>query len=94
MHAGDRAGRLRGAAHEEGGARALYEAADARNSPPEAGGDAASTAEDTAVTVAALANDADADGDALSIEGVGAANFLKVTVLKTAVSIAQFFGLV
>ncbi len=40
------------------------------NDPPVAGDDRAATAEDTAVTVAVLANDTDADGDALTVTGL------------------------
>ncbi len=40
------------------------------NDPPVATADSASTAEDTAVTIAALANDSDADGDTLAITAV------------------------
>ena len=42
----------------------------AANTPPDAVNDAASTAEDSAVTVAVLANDTDADGNALTVTGV------------------------
>ena len=41
-----------------------------QNDPPVARADAATTAEDTAVTIAVLANDADPDGDALSVASV------------------------
>ncbi len=43
------------------------------NHAPVAVADAATTAEDTAVTIAVLANDTDRDDDALSIRSVGAA---------------------
>ena len=43
------------------------------NDPPRAADDSAETAEDTAVTVAVLANDSDADGDALTVMQVTAA---------------------
>ncbi|GAB4262371.1 MAG: hypothetical protein Kow0092_12700 [Deferrisomatales bacterium] len=42
------------------------------NDLPAAGDDGATTAEDTPVTVAVLANDADPDGDPLAVTGVGA----------------------
>jgi hypothetical protein len=42
------------------------------NTPPVAADDAAVTDEDTAVTIDALANDADADGDSLTVTAVGA----------------------
>ena len=40
------------------------------NDPPTAGDDAAGTAEDTPVTIAVLVNDADPDGDVLTVTGV------------------------
>ena len=43
------------------------------NDGPVAANDAATTAEDTAVGIAVLANDTDLDGDSLSVTGVGAA---------------------
>jgi outer membrane protein OmpA-like peptidoglycan-associated protein len=42
------------------------------NQPPQAANDVASTPRDTAVEIAALANDSDADGDALTIAAVSA----------------------
>jgi large repetitive protein len=42
------------------------------NTPPVANADTASTNEDTAVTIAVLANDTDADGDALTVTGASA----------------------
>ncbi len=42
------------------------------NTPPVAGDDAATTSEDTPVTISVLANDADANGDALVVAAVGA----------------------
>src|SRR5205823_5459249 len=41
------------------------------NDPPVANDDAATTAEDTAVTIAVLGNDTDVDGDILVVTGVG-----------------------
>src|SRR5437773_8797741 len=41
------------------------------NDAPVANTDAATTAEDTAVTIAVLGNDIDVDGDALAVTGVG-----------------------
>src|SRR5436309_3174892 len=41
------------------------------NDAPVAGNDAATTAEDTAVTIAVLGNDTDVDGDTLTVTGVG-----------------------
>jgi VCBS repeat-containing protein len=46
------------------------------NAPPEAADDAATTGEDTPVTIAVLANDTDADGDALSILSADASSAL------------------
>src|SRR5207249_6395469 len=43
------------------------------NDPPVANNDAATTAEDTAVTIAVLGNDTDPDGDTLAVSGVGTA---------------------
>ena len=43
------------------------------NDPPAPGNDAATTAEDTPVTIAVLANDSDVDGDTVAVIGVGAA---------------------
>src|SRR5207249_2949827 len=43
------------------------------NDPPVANNDAATTAEDTAVTIAVLTNDTDVDGDTLVVSGVGTA---------------------
>src|SRR5207249_9618365 len=43
------------------------------NDPPVANNDAATTAEDTAVTIAVLTNDTDPDGDTLVVSGVGTA---------------------
>ncbi len=43
------------------------------NDPPQALDDSTSTSQDNAVTVAVLANDADPDGDALSVAAVGSA---------------------
>jgi len=45
----------------------------ATNDAPAAADDAATTAEDTAVTIAVLANDSDLDGDTLVVGSVGAA---------------------
>src|SRR2546426_176262 len=42
------------------------------NDAPVAGNDAATTAEDTAVTIAVLGNDTDVDGDTLTVTGVSA----------------------
>src|SRR5207247_1981404 len=42
------------------------------NDPPVANTDAATTAEDTPVTIAVLGNDTDVDGDTLSVSGVSA----------------------
>src|SRR5206468_4264314 len=42
------------------------------NDAPVANADAATTAEDTPVTIAVLGNDTDVDGDTLSVSGVGA----------------------
>src|SRR5262245_38140520 len=42
------------------------------NSPPDANNDTASTNEDTAVTIAVLANDTDSNGDALAVTGASA----------------------
>jgi large repetitive protein len=44
------------------------------NPPPVAANDAATTPEDTAVTIAVLANDADPDGDPLTVTGATAPN--------------------
>src|SRR5207253_2871777 len=41
------------------------------NDAPVAGNDAATTAEDTAVTIVVLGNDTDVDGDTLAVTGVG-----------------------
>ena len=49
------------------------------NDPPTALNDAANTDEDTPVTVAVLANDADVDGDALVVSSVGSAAHGTVT---------------
>jgi hypothetical protein len=43
------------------------------NTPPVAAADTATTAEDTAVTVSVLTNDSDANGDPLTVTGVGQA---------------------
>src|SRR5205823_10220258 len=40
------------------------------NDPPVANNDTATTAEDTAVTIAVLGNDTDVDGDTLTVTGV------------------------
>ncbi len=42
------------------------------NDAPVAANDAATTGEDTSVSIAVLANDSDADGDSLTVSGVGA----------------------
>ncbi|WP_422049928.1 beta strand repeat-containing protein [Shimia sp.] len=49
------------------------------NAPPVAVNDTASTAEDTAVSIAVLSNDSDLDGDTLSITSIGSASDGTVT---------------
>ena len=69
----------------------------APNRPPVAGADAASTAEDTSVTIAVLSNDSDPDGDPVVLQGVGFAD-AGGTVTKNSdgtvryVPPANFFG--
>jgi VCBS repeat-containing protein len=51
------------------------------NDTPDAGNDAATTNEDTAITIAVLPNDTDLDGDTRTITGVGTAGMLgEVTI--------------
>src|SRR6185436_9512168 len=50
------------------------------NDAPAAADDAATTAEDTSVTIAVLGNDSDADGDSLVVSSVGGASHGSATI--------------